>query len=82
MNQKKRYTRRFEELSSADANIVGGKNSALGELIRALKKKKINVPDGFAITADAYWRFVQENQLEEKIRKTTESSEAGPRRTV
>jgi hypothetical protein len=38
--EKKRYVRWFEEMSSADTNIVGGKNSSLGEMIRALKRKK------------------------------------------
>lgn len=67
-NEKKLYVRWFEELSSADANIVGGKNSSLGEMIRVLKGKKVHVPDGFATTAEAYWRFVRENNIEEKIR--------------
>jgi phosphoenolpyruvate synthase/pyruvate phosphate dikinase len=30
-------------------------------MIRALKKKKVRVPVGFATTAEAYWRFLQEN---------------------
>jgi pyruvate,water dikinase len=65
---RKRYVRWLEELSSADANIVGGKNSSLGEMISALKKKKVRVPVDFATTAEAYWHFLKENNIEEKIR--------------
>jgi pyruvate, water dikinase len=66
--EKELYVRWFEELSSADANVVGGKDSSLTEMIRGLKKNNVRVPDGFATTAEAYWRFLQENKIEEKIR--------------
>lgn len=44
----------FEQISIEDIEIVGGKNASLGEMFTALKKKKINVPDGFALTSFAY----------------------------
>ncbi len=53
----------LEELSMADVQIAGGKNASLGEMIRALKSKGINVPEGFAITSKAYWTLVEYNQL-------------------
>jgi len=37
-----------------DLPIVGGKNASLGELYRELKPLGIKVPNGFAITAEAY----------------------------
>src|SRR5687768_2664061 len=63
-----RYVRWFDDLSSDDLAIVGGKNASLGEMTRAFKRKKIQIPLGFATTADAYWLFVKENQFEEKLR--------------
>src|SRR5919201_1215282 len=64
----KKYVLRFEEVSSKDGGRVGGKNAALGEMIRTLKKHGVRVPDGFATTADAFRLFVRENKLDEKVR--------------
>ena len=47
---------------------MGEKNASLGEMISVLKKEKVRVPDGFATTAAAYRKFLQENQIEEEIR--------------
>lgn len=49
-----KYVRRFDELSLADLPLVGGKNASLGELHRQLRPRGIPVPDGFAVTAEAY----------------------------
>jgi pyruvate,water dikinase len=54
----------FEELSKEDIPIVGGKCANLGEVIA---KTGIPVPKGFAITADAYRYFIQDNAASEKI---------------
>jgi pyruvate,water dikinase len=62
------YVRRFDTLRAEDVSLVGGKNAALGEMIHALKVKKIRVPDGYATTAGAYWEFLAANQLTEPIR--------------
>ena len=53
----KRYIRSFEETGIEDIGLVGGKNAALGELYRNLTPQGVKVPNGFAITADAY-RYV------------------------
>lgn len=53
--------------SLADVALVGGKNASLGELIQEMKPLGIEVPDGFATTAAAYWTFVDANGLREKI---------------
>jgi pyruvate,water dikinase len=37
-----------------DVKIVGGKNASLGEMYRNLKRKKVPIPPGFAITSHAY----------------------------
>ena len=49
-----RYVRFLGELGLADVPLVGGKNASLGELHRALAPQGILVPNGFALTADAY----------------------------
>jgi pyruvate,water dikinase len=51
---KLRFVRRFSEISLDDVADVGGKNASLGELYRELKPTGIPVPNGFAVTADAY----------------------------
>lgn len=61
------YVRWFADLTQNDIPIVGGKNANLGEMVSALKKEGIRVPDGFALTAEAYWEYVRSNKLEEKI---------------
>ena len=57
----------FEELGRGDVAVVGGKNASLGEMVRNLGGKGVNVPPGFATTADAYWRFIEANGLREAI---------------
>jgi pyruvate, water dikinase len=44
----------FAELRLADVPLVGGKNASLGELATALGSAGVRVPDGFALTADAF----------------------------
>ena len=53
----------FEELRKEDVPLVGGKNANLGEMINA----GIPVPPGFAITAYAYKRFIEETGIKDKI---------------
>ncbi len=49
-----RYIRFFSEIGIADVPLVGGKNASLGEMFRELTPKGIAIPNGFAITAEAY----------------------------
>ena len=57
----------FRELGLADVALVGGKNASLGQLLRELTPLGVRVPDGFAITADAYRAFLREAGLERPI---------------
>lgn len=57
----------FSQIGLNDIARVGGKNASLGELFNALKPAGINVPDGFAITSDAYRCLLLENSLGDKI---------------
>jgi pyruvate,water dikinase len=54
-----KYTRFFEDIGIDDVPLVGGKNASLGEMYRHLASQGVPVPNGFAITADAY-RYVLE----------------------
>lgn len=59
----------LNQISMKDIPLVGGKNASLGEMIRNLSSKGINIPDGFAVTADAYKYFINVNNLNEPIKK-------------
>ena len=45
---------RWFDTASADVPLVGGKNASLGELYRASAPQGVRVPNGFALTAEAY----------------------------
>jgi len=64
-----RWIHWFDELTIADVPQVGGKNASLGEMIRELTAKGIRIPNGFAITAQAYQAFLRYNELEESVGK-------------
>jgi pyruvate, water dikinase len=49
-----RYVSFFSEIGIGDVPLVGGKNASLGEMYRELTSKGILVPNGFAVTAEAY----------------------------
>ncbi len=61
------YVSWFETLGIDDIGNVGGKNASLGELICTLKDQDVKVPDGFAITVEAYWTFLKADDLIEKV---------------
>lgn len=61
------WIRWFHELTIADVPQVGGKNASLGEMVRELTPKGIQIPNGFAVTAQAYRAFLQYNELETEI---------------
>lgn len=65
-----RFISWFEEIGAGDVNLVGGKNASLGEMIRALGKKGVNVPSGFAITAEAYKYVLDKAGINQEIRNT------------
>ena len=67
----------FEDIGRGDVPLVGGKSASLGEMIRALAPKGISVPPGFATTSDAYWRFLDENQLKPRITELLDDLAAG-----
>ncbi len=62
-----RYIVDLSEMSARDTNRVGGKNASLGEMIRNLRSAGVDVPPGFATTAEAYWDFLDANGLRAEI---------------
>ena len=66
---KSKYIRWFEDTTIDDVPLVGGKNASLGEMYRELTSKGIKIPNGFAITAEAYWHTLKAGEILEKLRK-------------
>lgn len=58
----------FDEVGKDDTAVVGGKGANLGELTRA----GFDVPEGFIVTAQAYFDFIEETGLKEKIKQILE----------
>ena len=54
MNSAPRYIRWFNQIGDADVPLVGGKNASLGEMYSRLTAQGVKVPNGFAITVQAY----------------------------
>lgn len=54
----------FSDVDKDDVSIVGGKGANLGEMTQA----KFPVPPGFIVTANAYYKFIKDNNLETKIK--------------
>ncbi len=63
-----KFVKWFEELGARDVALVGGKNASLGEMIRNLGKKGVNIPSGFAITAEAYKYVLEKAGISQKIK--------------
>src|SRR5258708_20073107 len=47
----------------------GGKCGSLGEMIQHLSTLGVRIPDGFVITTDAWWQFIEESGLSPIIRE-------------
>jgi len=67
---KSKYILWFSEISIEDVPIVGGKNASLGEMYRHLTKKGVAIPNGFAITADAYRYLLKKDKISIEIKET------------
>ncbi|MFK8068550.1 MAG: phosphoenolpyruvate synthase [Gammaproteobacteria bacterium] len=66
------YIKPFRELGMDDVGVVGGKNASLGEMISNLANAGVNVPDGYATTAEAFWNFLDHNDLRDRIQTRLE----------
>jgi pyruvate,water dikinase len=57
----------FNQISINDIAKVGGKNASLGEMYNQLNPKGIGIPNGFALSADAYRLFRKHNNIEQQL---------------
>jgi pyruvate,water dikinase len=62
-----RYVMPFRDLDLGSIPEVGGKNASLGELLRELEPKGIAIPDGFAITANAFRLHLERAGLDDYV---------------
>jgi pyruvate, water dikinase len=69
----------LDQVTLHDVALVGGKNASLGEMIGSLQSAGIRVPPGFATTAAAYWRFLDENDLRPFLAEELGAFERGER---
>ncbi len=61
------YVLWYNELGMNDVERVGGKNASLGEMISNLANVGVQVPNGFATTAQAFRDFLEQSGLNERI---------------
>ena len=71
-DNKSKYIRWFEEITIDDVPLVGGKNASLGEMYRELTSKGVKIPNGFSVTAEAYWHTLKSGGILEKLTKAME----------
>jgi pyruvate,water dikinase len=68
-NRKNKFVLWLEEIGMDDLPRVGGKCASLGEMYRNLTLYGIKIPNGFAITVDAYYHFLKTAGIQNKIKK-------------
>ena len=76
MSARYQYIRFFSDIGIDDVGVVGGKNASLGEMYRALTAKGVKVPNGFAITASAYWHTLEAAAAVPKLRRALDGLNA------
>ena len=67
MRPHAKYIRWFEEINIGDVPLVGGKNASLGEMYRELVQQGVRIPNGFAVTAEAYWHVLRSAGILDKL---------------
>lgn len=63
----------YQHLGMNDVPRVGGKNASLGEMISNLSNAGVQVPGGFATSAEAFHEFLDQSGLEAKIHDILDS---------
>lgn len=62
-----KYIKFFKEINNRDVPLVGGKNASIGEMFQELAVAGIKVPNGFAITSEAYWYLLNNGGIKQQI---------------
>jgi len=70
MSTDYRYVRFFKDLGIKDVASVGGKNASLGEMYRELVPKGVLVPNGFAVTTQAFWYVLERAGVKQTLRSS------------
>ncbi|MFA6255054.1 MAG: phosphoenolpyruvate synthase [Patescibacteria group bacterium] len=66
---RKKFICWFNEITIKDVPKVGGKNASLGEMYQKLSPHGMEVPNGFAVTASAYFYLLKKTGLRRQIKK-------------
>jgi len=75
--QKKKYILWFKEIGIKDVPLVGGKNASLGEMYSKLTRRGVPVPNGFAVTAQAYDYFITTTGVKKEIKNILKGLDTG-----
>ena len=67
------YIRFFNEIGINDIPLVGGKNASLGEMVQKLEPEGVKVPNGFAVTAEAYRYVLDKANAWDALHETMEN---------
>ncbi len=70
MEKTGKYILWFKDVSNEDVALVGGKNASLGEMYQELKPKGIKIPNGFAVTAQAYRYVIESSGILDALKET------------
>ncbi|RLA41505.1 MAG: phosphoenolpyruvate synthase, partial [Gammaproteobacteria bacterium] len=70
MNESQPHIRWFNEIGISDVTSVGGKNASLGEMYQNLTSEGVLVPNGFAVTAEAYCYVLENNDAWQRLHRT------------
>lgn len=66
------YIHWFKDIRIEDVPLVGGKNASLGEMYGELTAKGIQIPNGFAVSAQAYWDAIRAGGFLDELKQTME----------
>lgn len=71
------FIRWFAELGVGDVPLVGGKNASLGEMFRELGAQGVRVPNGFAVTAEAYRATLEQGDAWDRLHAALDGLDPG-----
>lgn len=72
----------FKDIAIGDIPFVGGKNASLGEMYTNLTEKGVCVPNGFAVTAKAYWDFLEAGDFKKTMKQLIRGLDVGDIRNL
>lgn len=70
------YIHYFKDIAIDDIPLVGGKNASLGEMYRELSSQAVKVPNGFAVSAQAYRYVLDYNDCWDELHSALDGLDA------